>query len=322
MPILKKWQKFEKIVAAIHRVEHLGATVVWDDTINGRQFDVSVRFTHGTYSYLTVVECRDEARRVVVGDIEAFVTKASDVLANKAVFVSASGFQSGCIEVAQRHGISLFTLAETIELPEDLLSDEFVAAINVYNVELIMPDGLSRSLATDERPESYLVPHIIMRHGDKRNSLSQAIEWRLKEHKQPITPIEVRLQVLLPKKTMATLPYEDEPLPVSSVMFSVKLVKARTFKGAAFDPDAFATSRYTYRDVLAGKETSYCKDSLPIDYGTEFAPGRFYKQDQGFRYYCDAVTDGVAALYLVESYQLGRLMQAQFAQKAEYAKLQ
>jgi hypothetical protein len=55
----KNWKLFEKIVAAIHHAESRGAKVVWNDKINGRQFDVTVRFLHGLYEYLTVIECKD-----------------------------------------------------------------------------------------------------------------------------------------------------------------------------------------------------------------------------------------------------------------------
>ena len=57
----KKWKMFERVVAAIHLAEQKGATVRWNETIKGRQFDVTVRFKNGLYEYLTVVECKDYA---------------------------------------------------------------------------------------------------------------------------------------------------------------------------------------------------------------------------------------------------------------------
>ena len=58
-----KWRKFEKIIAGIHKFTEMGAQVVLNDHIIGkitkrkRQIDVSVRFKHGFYEYLLIVEC-------------------------------------------------------------------------------------------------------------------------------------------------------------------------------------------------------------------------------------------------------------------------
>ena len=71
----KKWQDFERIIAAIHAETDGAAAVTWNDEINGRQFDVSIRFKQGLHEYLTVIECKDYADRVSVDKIDAFVTK-------------------------------------------------------------------------------------------------------------------------------------------------------------------------------------------------------------------------------------------------------
>ena len=44
----------ERIVAGIHAVTRGSANVSWNEIINGRQFDVAVRFTLGTLSYLVL----------------------------------------------------------------------------------------------------------------------------------------------------------------------------------------------------------------------------------------------------------------------------
>jgi hypothetical protein len=54
----KKWKKFERVVAAIHVAENSGATVTWNEHINGRQFDVAIRFKFQFYDYLTLIECK------------------------------------------------------------------------------------------------------------------------------------------------------------------------------------------------------------------------------------------------------------------------
>ena len=84
----------------MHHAESTGAAVTWNDEINGRQFDVTVRFKFGLHNYLTVIECKDYSSKVSVEKVDAFVTKARDVNANKAVLISSQGFQSGCFPVA------------------------------------------------------------------------------------------------------------------------------------------------------------------------------------------------------------------------------
>src|SRR3546814_3798356 len=55
--------------------------------------------------------------------IESFVTKARDQNASKTVVVSAAGFQSGAVLVAERHGVDLFTVTfgeSKIRLPSEM----------------------------------------------------------------------------------------------------------------------------------------------------------------------------------------------------------
>src|ERR1700688_1546822 len=106
-PNSPKWKHFERLVAAIHKATDQGADVRWNEKIDGRQFDVTIRFRKGLYEYLTVVECKDYGIAVPVEKVDAFVTKAADVHANQAVMASSSGFQSGSEKVAAKHKIEL-----------------------------------------------------------------------------------------------------------------------------------------------------------------------------------------------------------------------
>lgn len=52
---------------------------------------------------------------------------------------------------------------------------------------------------------------------------------------------------------------------------------------------------------------------------TILVPGHFYiSPSLGFSYYCKDITDGLATMIMVESYQYGRLFQVVFTQKVEY----
>ena len=115
------WQKFERVVAAIHVAEEKGATVTWNEDIEGRQFDVVIRFKFQFYEYLVLIECKDWTRPIKVEKVDAFVTKSKAAKANKAIMVSASGFQEGARKVARENGIELYKLSELREMPEDFL---------------------------------------------------------------------------------------------------------------------------------------------------------------------------------------------------------
>jgi restriction endonuclease len=113
-----KWKKFEKIVTGIHILTSEGAEVKFDDHIMGkrsgrnRQIDASIRFKHGLYDYLAIVECKDYGSRVPMEKVEAFHTKMKDVGARHGIMVSPHGFQEGAITTAKFYDIELFTLEE------------------------------------------------------------------------------------------------------------------------------------------------------------------------------------------------------------------
>ena len=136
-----KWRTFEHLVAAIQEATHSGATVRWNETINGRKFDVTIRTPIGAVEELTVVECKDTRRRVPVEKVDALVTKACDAGATLAVMVSQNGYQDGCREVAQRHGVQLLTLNEVKAIPADVLSGAFTLAANIYGVSICTQDS-------------------------------------------------------------------------------------------------------------------------------------------------------------------------------------
>lgn len=131
--IFPDWTEVELLTAALHHEECEGATVEWSQTIEGRQFDVTVRHASGFHEYLTVVECRNKKAKVPVGEVDAFVTKSQDVLANKAVMVSTSGYQSGGIEVAKRHGIVLLNLVERNDA--DPRADDISVVTTLKNIK-------------------------------------------------------------------------------------------------------------------------------------------------------------------------------------------
>jgi hypothetical protein len=136
---VKRGEKFERIVAAIHRAQHTADEVIWNHHINGRQFDVVVKFKYGLYEYLLIIECRDHKRSVQASDVEAFVTKKNGINANKAVMISSSTFQKGAREVAKKYAIDLYTLQYINQMPEELLSQVVVSVVVLYPIGFRKP---------------------------------------------------------------------------------------------------------------------------------------------------------------------------------------
>lgn len=114
-------QEFEKLVAALQVAEEEGAQVQWDEWIQGRQFDVTIRRQTESGVHLTLVECKDLRHPIKVEQVDAFVTKAGDAEAHRKILFSAAGFQSGCFRVAKKHGVELFELRRVNEIPAKFL---------------------------------------------------------------------------------------------------------------------------------------------------------------------------------------------------------
>jgi restriction endonuclease Mrr len=127
------------LVTAVHQAADEGAEVRWNDKINGRQFDVTIRFKKGLYEYLTVVECKNYETPIPVEKVEAFDTKASDAHADRAVMASTSGFWRGAQDVAARH----------------------------HTIELEYSDGERKRLSEHSNEMAYYVKQVVMESGQR-----------------------------------------------------------------------------------------------------------------------------------------------------------
>jgi hypothetical protein len=113
-----KWKRFEKLIHQIH-AQFGKDTVTLDEKLPGhdskalRQIDVVIRGVVNQYPILIVIECRNEARPVDVGEMDAFVSVVRDVRANKGVMISTSGFTPAAIELARVHSITTKTYLDT-----------------------------------------------------------------------------------------------------------------------------------------------------------------------------------------------------------------
>lgn len=326
-PVEKKWRLFEKLVAAIHRVEQRGAEVRWNDDINGRQFDITVRFKAGNYSYLTVVECKNLSRSVEVGAVEAFVTKSQRAKANKAIMVSSKGFQAGCFEEAEVSGIELFTLEEINELPPGAVDVGLIPTLNFRSFKLVGPNGETRLPETRNILPFLLKETIISNHNGK-SSIEAILQQRHDEFDRKAgTEASVHSIPFNRKTTTATLPdiisgntLERITIPLDSFSFELLVVPARGIRNSGLDPYIFSGGAYQYRNVVSGELQRYSKRDLDVASDTEFKEGSFYADVfTDFRYICHGVDGERITMTMLEGYQHGRDLQATFVVLRENA---
>ena len=315
------WKKFERLVAAIHYAETQGATIIWNDTINGRQFDVTLRFKVGLHDYLTVIECKDYKEKIPVEKIDAFVTKARDVNVSKAIFVSSKGYQSGCFTVAARHGIRLLTLDEKVDVDVGKIAAEIVPALNIFNVRFVLEDGNEYPLEDEDGRLAYLMGNITLSVSGRKTTPNAFLSsWSPNiSHLTPETEYE---QVLvLPKGTSAAIPYEAEVEP-EKIKFCYKLTKA--FIPKAPTPDTHVLEGigtfYELTDEAGNVVRKLAAGEVNLGFDTKLEAGKFYFTPRLHNYYyCEKIEDDLAHYILIESYQFGMLVQARLIQKTKYS---
>lgn len=216
-PTEPRWKHFERLVAAIHKAAAQGGKVTWNDKIDGRQFDATIRFEHALYTYLTVIECRDYEKRVPISDVEAFVTKARSAGANKAVMVSSSGYQSGCYDVARQNHIGLYTLKQLDDEPEGYLTDELTPAIQLIDVELEAANGSWVQLRDDGGALAYYLQHTRVIVGGSDHPIWKWIEETVQRSLQ-----QLRRQ---PTQFIATFPKVQRFVSLTTTATSVRVVR-------------------------------------------------------------------------------------------------
>jgi len=321
----EKWKHFERLVAAIHKTADEGADVRWDDCINGRQFDVTIRFKKGLYEYLTVVECKDYGKPVPVEKVEAFVTKALDAHANHAVMASASGFQSGAKAVAQRHSITLIDVTDSSELDFSFFGAHVVDTteiLHIQSIELEYTNGERKRLPEEAHKLNYYAKQIRLRCGAEQTTLEEIVDgqsFRMTHGK--VGTYETHA-VELPANTEVIGPSDGEiPLkPVERLHVRAGMSKATVIDGPVKIEPYFFTPNVKVHNVKSGREETYNRHTLPLGVDNRLLPGQFYEIPQlDMYYFCESIDNDLAHLFLVESFQHGRLIQAEFQQETKYS---
>lgn len=131
---------FEKLAAAVQKRLDPGATVTWNEIINGRQIDVAIRGTVGSATVLVVAECRDYRRPLGEDHVDRFDSVAREVGANRALLVTRTGFTRDALDKAAKVGIDTCVLREAVDddLPAGVsLLKEIGVTVNLVGTALV-----------------------------------------------------------------------------------------------------------------------------------------------------------------------------------------
>ena len=315
------WEKFERLVAAINATKMKGADVKWNDKINGRQFDVVIRFNLGDYKYLTVVECKDYKTKIPVEKVEAFVTKSRGVKANKAVIFSASGFQSGCKKVAKHYNVDLVTLKQTIDAPKEFLESLITPAINIYKIHL-KQFGSKRGVLFDEGPKlPYLVNNTTVKVSKgKAISLNSILLHWGNANLSLLSDIESEYSIEIQRGTIVKVPDMESIYNIKSIVFTAKIIDAKIADSPALDPYLMLrkSRKVILLDALTGSKSELMFSDIEHGFDTTLKAKTFYySPNTGFNYYCKKIEDELVHWLLLESYQHGKKFDVDYTQTIE-----
>jgi restriction endonuclease len=335
-PMISEDEYLERVVAGIQAATHDAADVQWNEIINGRQFDVVVRFTLASLRYLVLFEVKNRKRKASAEDLDAFVTKSRDQNANKAVFVNVAGFQSGSKTVAKKHGIELFTVHfdrnradlspslsgvvfknhEAPIEPPNLSISEPQPVLQLVNVKLIFVNGKSYKMPNESTQVNYYMNKTVFHDGSPLGTAMDPFGYaKIEEGEELIDSVKFDPPRMI-------VPPDDYYFPagdLKEIQCRIKLIEAKMLSGnILIDPSAFGNP-VIYKNALTEEELEFTLDQLPLG-GESVEPGSFYMQIHPLMYYhCDKVEGDLVTWSMIESFQNGQMSRATFIQKTKYA---
>ena len=116
---IKKWQKFEKLVAKIQTDFVPNAKITLNKKIIGlvsgeeREIDIFIEDKVGMYEIKIAVDCKDHKRPLDVKEVEACIGLMKEINPHIGVIVSASGFTKAALKVGQNAKLKLYKLIDT-----------------------------------------------------------------------------------------------------------------------------------------------------------------------------------------------------------------
>lgn len=329
----------ELLVAGINRLSMPAADIQHDVTIGGRQFDVVAQLEAGLHRIMLAYEVKNKSRRVSVDQIDAFVTKARDANADKTIFVSTAGFQSGCFTVADRHGVELFELT-FLDRPTVSKSAAQVIISKASAMSIDEPSVIE----TGSPKPIPSVPRVTLhyRNGNRVALPDEPSQMQYYMKKTKVSPGS-SLQDVIGRSLPASINVGDKETkvvrpdfgrsftitPPDKFFFPSGKLKAIEFEtvgvlgvpltgNTAIEPSTLSYP-VQYRNLKTG--SAFEADIATVPVGPDMlSVGEFYFGYHPLRYYyCDGHEGSLMRLYLVESFQMGELVTAVIRQDAKYS---
>lgn len=313
---MKSWEKFERLVAAVNLAADKDATVKWDDTVDGRQFDVTIRYKKGLYDFLIVIECKDFATPIPIEKVEAFATKSSSVGANRAILASSSGFQSGAIQSARENNIILYKVSksEDLNLPVGVKIRGKIPVNVVTNVKFHFTAGGFWELPEHANESAYYLKKLRVDDQLGKDFIDTIVHTLVGDEtmvKGRNFHFDLEQQLLIRGEGEREIPQKF----ISSVTFTVTTEEATELEGETiYDPSMLLPQLYA-EDVINGTKDVFDLLVLPYRLNDPVEIGAFYEHPMtGKRFYIENITGDMISLWLVESFQHGMLVQAKMTQ--------
>ena len=313
--VKNNWKGFERLVAAVNASNIKNGTVTWNDSVDGRQFDVTIRFKAGDYDFLTVIECKNYKSKVPVEKVEAFVTKSRGVKANKAVMFSSKGFQSGCKVVAEQYGVDLFELSEEDEIPEEVLQATTTPAINIFDVSLNLSKKSKHSFEDGPKLHYLFLNTYLVIPDEQEFTLSDFVSQWANSRFDKLTREPKLFDIDLPIETKVKLPDEDTWQEIKNINTTVKIIDAVVANKPGLDryvSESF-NKKVILKNTLSDDVTEIPFKDINHGFDTQLREGAFYHSiNLGFNYYCEKIVGDLVHWILLESYQHGRKLDVKF----------
>jgi hypothetical protein len=107
----KAGDSYRELVGTVAAALDPGSIVKTEQWIDGpdgeRDMDVEIRGSQSGQSHFILIECKDHAKRIGIGYVDAFESKIRDLKPDRAILFSNSGFTRGALRKAKRVGIEM-----------------------------------------------------------------------------------------------------------------------------------------------------------------------------------------------------------------------
>jgi len=303
---------FERLRAAIQHAEAHGTIIKWNNCIDGRQFDATLRIRRGPFEYLVVVDCIESQLPVTVEVVEAFAAKSKAIAARLAILISLSGYTQDAMAVAIQNDIKLLTQDTVQKLSAEELSEQFSPVINIRTFRFLRAGGIGE-IAIPEEPEilKFFMREVKIEGPDFQTFPERIVDEQYERLARTATRSSQVLRVLFSQGTTIRHPNTGHKINVTAFTFTYQLLSACDLtmrEGLGSDPYLLGSM---LRDELGKRNRSADASRIDSDFDTTPKAGKYYYNPRlRFSYYCEAVRRLQARIVLVESYQSGQLVQA------------